>query len=150
MEDLILAVVNKLDVVQELNYKDENWAQLDGFGTAIPVQWPCALVQISGGQFSNFGINYREDSGNLQQGTISIEITIADMKITNTSFKAPTNQRIKGLSIYSLVEKVHKVLQGWKPLANSGAMVRTSFQSVLRDDGVQEKRIIYSIGLNGC
>lgn len=150
MEDLLLIITDKLNEVSELNYKDENWGQLMDYGKDCPVKWPCALVHMAGGQFTNLANNYRSDSGNLQEGLISIEITVANLKLTNTSARAPINQRTKGFFIENVVQKVHEVLHGWRPLENSGAMIRTSSQSVMRDDGVQEKKITYTIGLHAC
>lgn len=149
MEELLLKIIDRLETIPEINYSDENWGQLLNYGSDIPVRWPCALVHIMNGQFTNNGYSYMKDSLE-QEGVLSIEITVGNLKLTNTSGKAPITQRTKGVSIYSHVKKVHEALQNWKPDENSGAMVRSSFQSVLRDDGVQEKRIVYTIGLHGC
>ncbi|WP_312078384.1 hypothetical protein [Chryseobacterium sp.] len=149
MQDLLLKITERLATAEGIRHSDENWGQMMYYGTDIPVQWPCGLVDLSGGQFSNNGYDYRNNDLS-QQGTISIEITVANIKLSNTSAKAPMSQKTKGFEIYKYVENVHNVLQGWKPLENSGAMVRTGIQSVKRDDGVQEKRIIYTIGLHGC
>lgn len=149
MDELLLKITERLATAEGIRYSDENWGQLIYFGVECPVQWPCGLVDLASGQFSNNGYDYMQDEIS-QQGTISIEITIANIKLTNTSVKAPMSQKNKGFEIYKLVENVHKVLQGWKPLDTSGAMIRANMQSVKRDDGVQEKRIIYTIGLNGC
>ncbi|MEG2078333.1 hypothetical protein [Chryseobacterium sp.] len=149
MQDLLLKITEKAATAEGIKYSDENWGQLMYFGNEVPVQWPCVLVDLSAGQFSNNGYDYRNDDLS-QQGTLTVEITVANIKLSNTSARAPMSQKTKGFEIYGIIEKVHEVLQGWKPLENSGALVRTGMQSVKRDDGVQEKRIIYTIGLNGC
>jgi len=150
MDELLLEITSKLDEVTILKYKDENWGQLEDFGSNCPVKWPCALVELAGGQFSNLATDYRSNEGNRQEGILTIEITIGNVKLTNTSTKAPLAQKTKGFEVWKIVKSVHEILQGWKPLTNSGAMVRTGVQSVRRDDGVQEKRITYTIGLHGC
>lgn len=149
MQDLLLNITKKAATVPGIKYSDENWGQLQFYGNDYPVNWPCVLVDFSSGQFSNNGYDYLNDDLG-QQGLLSIEITVANLKLTNTSFKAPINQKTKGFEIWAIVNQVHEVMQGFKPLENSGGLVRTTVQSVKRDDGVQEKRIIYTVGLHGC
>ena len=149
-QELLWNVTEKLDSAANLKYKDENWGQLQYYGTECPVQWPCALVDISNGQFTNNGIDRNQEPRNRQQGTVNIELTIGNLKITNTSRKAPTAQRFNGWTIWKLVNEVHKVLQGYRPLKNSGGLVRTSMQKITRDDAVQEVKVIYTLGLSDC
>lgn len=149
MQDLLLSITAKAASVPGIKYSDENWGQLQFYGNDCPVNWPCVLVDFASGQFTNNGYDYIENDLS-QQGLLSIEITVANIKLTNTSFKAPINQKQKGFEIWNLVNQVHEIMQGFKPLGNSGGLVRTTIQSVKRDDGVQEKRIIYTLGLNGC
>lgn len=149
MQDLLLNITAKAATIPGIKYSDENWGQLQFYGNDCPVNWPCVLVDFSSGQFSNNGYDYKNDDLS-QQGLLAIEITVANIKLTNTSFKAPINQKQKGFEIWNIVKNVHEIMQGFKPLENSGGLVRTSIQSVKRDDGVQEKRIIYSIALHGC
>ncbi|AZB07453.1 hypothetical protein EG344_00660 [Chryseobacterium sp. G0162] len=150
MTDILQAINDKLNEVTELKYIDENWGQLDLYGPQIPVQWPCALVDFNTGQFTNIGRNYRVTPQNRQEGTLTVEITIANLKLTNSSNKAPTFQKEKAFAIWDLINKVHEILQGWNPAENAGALIRTTFSKVRRDDGVQEFRVIYSIGLHDC
>ena len=149
MEDILQNITAKAATIVGIKYSDENWGQIQYYGMEPTVKWPCILVELGSGQFSNNGYDYMNDDLS-QQGTISIEITVADVKLTNSSTRAPINQKKKAFSIWKLVDDVHKELQGFKPVASAGGMVRTSMQSVKRDDGVQEKRIIYTIGLSGC
>lgn len=150
MTDVLQAINDKLNEISELKYIDENWGQLDLYGPQIPVQWPCALVDFNTGQFTNIGRNYRVTPQNKQEGTLTVEITIANLKLTNSSNKAPIFQKEKAFAIWDLINKVHEILQGWSPQENAGALIRTTFSKVRRDDGVQEFRVIYSIGLHDC
>lgn len=150
MTDILQAINNKLNEVSELRYIDENWGQLDLYGPQIPVQWPCALVDFNTGQFSNIGRDYRRTPQNRQEGTLTVEITIANLKLTNSSNKAPSFQKENAFGIWNLINKVHEILQGWSPVENAGVLIRTTFNKVRRDDGVQEFRVIYSIGLHDC
>lgn len=149
MQDLLLNITDKAVTIPGINYADENWGQLQYYGKECPVKWPCVLVDFTSGQFSNNGYDYRGDDHS-QQGNLLIEITVANLKLTNSSTRAPQSQKTKAFEIYKLLEDVHEIMKGFKPLENSGTLVRTSIQSVKRDDGVQEKRIIYSLGVSGC
>lgn len=150
MEDILSNIAEKLNEVSELKYKDENWGQLDYFGSDAPVQWPCGLVDFSSGQFSNNGKDIRAVPQNRQEGTIGIEITIANLKLTNTSTRAPQLQKQQAFGIWKIIKNVHEKLQGWSPVENGGGLVRTGFTKVKRDDGVQEIRVNYTIGLHNC
>lgn len=149
MDDILQNITDKAATVPGINYSDENWGQIQYYGNEPTVKWPCVLVEIGSGQFSNNGYDYHNDDLS-QQATISIEITVANLKLTNSSSRAPIRQKNKAFEIWKIVKEVHKVLQGYKPDENCGGMVRTTMQSIKRDDGVQEKRIIYTIGLSGC
>jgi hypothetical protein len=138
------------DAVPAIQYTDENWGQLDLFGANIPVKWPCVLIDMVGGQYSNIGQISNELPRNRQQGSVNIEITVAALRLTNTSRNAPHNQRYEGFEIWEIVAEVHKHLHGFRPADNTGKLIRTQLQKVRRDDGVQEVRITYSLGVHNC
>lgn len=150
MKTILTAIKAKLNEVSELKYIDEDWGQLNYYGTDIPVQWPCALVQLSGGQFSNTGRDRRTTPQNRQEGVLTFEITVGKVKLTNSSNRAPINQQNSAFDIWELVEKVHQALHGWKPTENTGSLIRSSVSSMKREDGVQEKTIVYTCGIHDC
>ncbi|SEG39143.1 hypothetical protein SAMN05421847_2173 [Halpernia humi] len=151
MDEIIDAIQNELATkVNDLKHVDENWGQLDLFGNECPVQWPCALIMISSGAFSNLGTDVMAKPINRQEAAMAFEITFADLKLTNSSFNAPILQKQKSRSIWKIIKKSHENLQGFSPILGSGKMIRTALSSVRRDDGVQEIRVIYSFGLHNC
>lgn len=132
-----------------INFVDENSGQLEVFPNP-PVKWPCALIDLSSGNFSNNSNDRSAEPTLRQQGVMQIEITIANLKLTNSSANAPSFQKQKAFSIWKYVEVIHKKLQGWRPSEKSGALVRASLQKVKRDDGIQEIRVIYTLGISNC
>lgn len=150
IQNIITTTVNKLSEAAVLKYQDENWGQLQFFGEQCPVQWPCALVDVSSAQFSNIGKQRGKVPEERQQGILTLEITVGNIKLTNTSGRAPKSQVRVGLSIWEIVNEVNKVLQGWNPNRQTGGFIRTAIQSITRDDGIQEKKIVYTIGLHDC
>lgn len=151
MNQILTNIQNKIATdLPQIMYVDENWGQLDLYGPEIPVKWPCILIDFNSGQFSNIGRDLKASPENRQQGTTVIELTVANLKLTNSSFKAPASQKSKAFDIWQHVKDLHIIIHGWSPEENAGGLMRTGFSKVRRDDGVQEIRILYSTGLNDC
>jgi len=51
------------------------------------------------------------------------------------------------LLITSFIQ-AHKKIHGFRPGENSGSLIRKSFRRIKRDDGIQQYRVVYNIGLN--
>lgn len=140
-----------LEQIQELlkpkfKYVDENWGQL-GIPNA-PVKWPCALIDCNDASFTNNSNNIRAIPQLRQEGTINIEITISNLRLTNSSGNAPQGQKNKAWEIYNLIEEAHKTLQG--QTIGNGKLIRSRQQRVRRNDGIQEHRIIYTLIAHDC
>ncbi|PST43555.1 hypothetical protein CYV15_08750 [Riemerella anatipestifer] len=148
MKNLLQAIQNRLAEVPELKYIDEDWGQIDYYSPNMPVQWPCCLIDIQGGQFSNLGKDLSKKPKDRQNGILNIEITLANMKLSNTSFNAPNGQKNNAWEIFDWVEKVHQKLHGYAPIENATKMLRASFGRVQRDDGVQEYKVVYTVELH--
>ena len=147
MDDILQSTQNRIAEVTALKYIDEDWGQLDSYSPHPPVKFPFALIDVSNAVYSNLGVDRAKDPINRQTAVGTITIIIGNLKLTNTSFKAPQQQKENAWSIHSLIEDVHKKLHGWRPTEKSGALIRTGRQRVISDDGVQKYRITYSIGL---
>lgn len=151
MKEILNAIQEQIaTAVPAVKYIDENWGQLDLYGPEIPVKWPCVLIDLNQAQFTNIGRNNNVLPPNRQQGTVVIELTVAALKLTNTSFRAPKTQQFHGFEIWEIAKEIHQKLHGWQPVGYSGGMIRTGISKVRRDDGVQEVRLLYSLGLNDC
>lgn len=132
--------------VPELLYIDEDWGQLDYYDKFPPVKFPCALVDIQNGQFSN--------DGELQQrGTLTIVVKLYLLKLSNTSNNAPQSQKDEAKKGWHIYEKLNKALHGQNFLQRGFATpIRQSMQRVKRTDGIYERDIVYTIGFtdNSC
>ena len=148
MKQLIENIQQRLTPIKELRYIDEDWGQLDYYSPNFPVQWPCVLIDISSANFSNIGMDKRAKPIQRQMGDVIFTFTIANLKLTNTSSKAPQLQKDNAWSIWDLVEQAHAELQGFSPGTNAGKLIRTSWNRIKRDDGVQEYNVMYSCSLN--
>ena len=77
-------------------------------------------------------------------------ITIANLKLTNTSSRAPQTQKMAAWSIWDVVELVHAKLHGQSVGANVGGLVRAGLKKIKRDDGIQEFEVTYTVGITNC
>lgn len=152
MTEILTAIQDKIKTIPGINYTDENWGQIDYYSPAMPVKWPCCLMDLNDGQFSNIGRNsplpFGEGPGvrlpiQRQNGSFSLRLTLADLKLSNTSGQAPKTQQNKAWKIYGLMEDLHKALHGFSPAPNCSKLLRRGFQKVMRDDGITEFQIIY-------
>lgn len=140
-------IQNILSSIPELKYIDEDWGQLDDYTPNPPGQFPLALIDIGSLQYSDISKDRSTIPVNRQMATGTIVLSIANVKLTNTSFKAPKTQKEQAWSIWNIVEDVHKKLHGVHVEGSAGAMMRTNMRKVKRDDGIQEYEVTYTIGM---
>lgn len=131
-----------------LNYVDEDWGQLDDYGVNIPVKWPCCLISEQGESYSDIGPDRKAMPINRQEGTLTIVLTIANLKLTNSSHKAPLLQKQQAWLIRKIKDKIHETVHGWAPVAEHGKLMRTSGRKVDRDDGIQQYQVFYTMALH--
>ncbi|GGB82885.1 hypothetical protein GCM10007424_23640 [Flavobacterium suaedae] len=148
MIEVLQALYEQLNTVEELNYIDEDWGQLDSYGNDCPVKWPCCIIDIQSSDFSDIGRDRSAEPQNRQQGISTIVLRVANLKLTNSSLKAPVFQKEKAFKIHRIIEQVHKKIHGFRPVPGHDNLIRVNLRKVRRDDGIQEYLITYSIGLN--
>lgn len=148
MKQVIKNIQNKLKEVPGVKYIDEDSGQLDYYSPNMPVMWPCVLIDLDQITYSDTGRNRRKQPPLRQQATGQVVITVANLKLTNSSGKATATQQQTALQIWDIIQGVHSALQGFRPTEYTGALIRETHNRVKRDDGIQEYRITYSIGFH--
>ena len=143
MKTILQNIQTKLREVTELKHIDEDCGQLNIFQP--PVNWPCCLIDISTANYSNLGIDRNLQPINRQSGKFLIKLTLANLKLTNTSMNAPQSQKDQAWFIWDLAQKIHEKIHGFTPDVNTSRMLRHDLQKSLRDDGVQEYFITYNL-----
>lgn len=146
MKTFLEAIQNKLATIPALKYIDEDWGQMDSYSPNPPAKFPCALIDITAMDFSNIGKDNSANPTNRQLADGTVTFIIANAKLSNTSHRAPQSQKDNAWSIWTIIEDLHKKVHGWKPTEDSGALMRSGFKRIRRDDGIQEYQITYSIG----
>lgn len=144
MKEILQNIQNRLSTITEIRYIDEDWGQLDYYSQNMPVQYPCALIDLASGQFTNISKDFSKQPNNRQIGDFSVKITLVNLRLSNTSLKSPQIQKDNTWGLFDLVEKIHQKLHGFSPHENCSKMLRTTFGRTQRDDGVQEYAIIYN------
>lgn len=146
INDILNLVTTRLNTeISGIKYIDQDWGQLDYYNDSPPVAWPCVLIELQGG-------NWRDQAKKVQDAVLSISLTVADIRDSNTSFKSPTAQKERANQIWVLLENIHKALHGWKPQLVEGSttvygtLSRVSNRKLKRDDGIRQFEIIYSFG----
>lgn len=147
MKELIDSTRSRLDQGTLLKYIDENWGQIE-YVVAQPVKWPCALISIFDGQFSDIGIDRSLTPNWRQMAEYTVELRIAHLKLSPSSAKATATMKQNSLSIFDVLQEVHDLLHGWTPGGNFGRFIRKRMQQVKRDDGVQEYVVYYTVGVS--
>lgn len=148
MNELIASIQERLGTVPEFKYICEDYGQIGYYSPNFPVQWPVSLISLRNMNFSDIGMDRSATPQNRQMGDVLVGITIADMKLTNSSLKAPATQKNQARSIWLLIEKAHNVLHGFIPLENCSKMTRKNCVLVEREDGVQEYLVTYAVTMN--
>lgn len=138
MEDILQDVQAKLQAeVPALKYVDEDWGQLDYYYPHPPVQWPCALIDVTQATWSN--------AGNLQQlGLIQVKVRVGDLKLTNSSGKASIGQKTTAFAIFATLKNIYKALHGWSDSDAYSALIRVSNTRIKRDDGVRIYEVVFT------
>jgi hypothetical protein len=142
MKTILSNILGRLTAeITALKYVDENWGQLDYFGPQHPVKYPCALADIDNAQWS--------DLGNLSQtGAAQVRITVANLKLSNTSSAAPASQRQKAFEIVDLMTDLHQALHGWRPAPHASRLTRTATRLVQREDGIKQYEILFALQIS--
>lgn len=132
------------ELVPAVKYIDEDWGQLDYYNDNPPVRWPAVLMELQQTSWQNQGQK-------VQDGVMSIALTVADVKIANNSLNAPVTQKEKAAEIWLVIENIHKALHGWRASTGSatasqhfGTLSRVSTRRIKRDDGIRQFEVIYS------
>lgn len=139
MKQIVQNIQDRLvQQVPALKYVDQDWGQMD-FWREHPVKYPCALIDVQSAAYTNQG-------GLIQQGVATVVIRLFDLKLSNSSQKAPDNQKENAKKIWQLIEDVNKALHGQTFLqAGYGLPMREQMRRTKREDGCYQTELYYTI-----
>jgi hypothetical protein len=145
INDVLTAIAKKLIADPLIKHIDEDWGQLDFYTENPPVKFPCVLLEIQ-------QVPWNTEGNKVQDGIMNISITVADMKLSNTSYNAPTTQKTHAAAIWTILQNIHKALHGWRPVITTGtplpdfkSLTRISTRKIKRDDGIRQFEVVYAV-----
>lgn len=124
-----------------VKYVSEDWGQLEYYGKDCPVQWPCCIFDITSGNFSNIGKLE-------QEGELTLVFKVAHLRLTTNSGRTTISQQTQSWEVVNIVEQLHQLLQGFKPTAQQGKLIRKAFRKTQREDSIKQYEITYTIGVH--
>lgn len=136
MKQMVQNIQDRLvQKVSTLKYVDQDWGQMD-FGSEHPVKYPCALIDVQSADYTN-------DGNFIQRGVVTVVIRL----FSNSSQKAPDNQKENTQKFWQLIEDVNKAVHGQKFLQEGyGMPMRTQMRRTKREDGCYLAELYYTIG----
>lgn len=102
MKNIFLSIQEQLKEIPALKHIDKNWGQL--LHEQPPVKFPCALLDVANVEYSQLG-NLAQTANGI------IEITVANLRLTNSSGKAPRKE--DAYAVFDIIEEIHQLLHGW-------------------------------------
>lgn len=137
MENIFMDVLSAVSEVIELNYVSEDWGQLNF--EQPPVNWPCALIDLSDGVYQN-------TSALEQRADITLTIRLGDIRFNGVTSYTPAELAQNAFAIYGIMQKVHQKLQG-AACNGTSAFSRVSLKKIERQDSVREFVMSYKFRL---
>jgi hypothetical protein len=141
---LFLAVQERLkEKATGVNWVDQNFGQLDNFDIKPAVNFPCALIDIT-------GLQYEDLTNGAQKANGRIVITIGTTPFTNSSAVTPVSQREKAIQYYEIEHAVHKALHNWVPVPGFEKLLRRNMDKQEREDAIRERVVVFDCGYRDC
>ena len=105
MQDIIFSLLQRISSLPEIAYASADWGQLSY--NAPPVEWPCALIDIS-------QVSLHDQLQEQQSAEGIITVTLADYIDAPAQALDPPEDYALEMRIYSAIDALHQALQGYK------------------------------------
>ena len=104
MQDIIFSLLQRISSLPEIAYASADWGQLSY--NAPPVEWPCALIDIS-------QVSLHDHLQEQQSAEGIITVTLADYIDASVQALDPPEDYALEMRIYSAIDALHQALQGY-------------------------------------
>lgn len=122
-----------------IKYTDQDLGQLKS--QRPPLSWPCCLIDFENFSFESLGEN-------VQQACGSVVFRLVFAPNSNTNSTTPLAFKELALDYYEIENKLHQLLQGWQPCANTGKLNRKSADTQKRTDNYRVRELRYSLSFD--
>lgn len=128
LEDLFILIQDKLKVLPDIKWVDQNIGQLD-VESRPPVSFPCALISIDLPRCEELG-------GKLQKCSTQVGIRLGFNYAGTTSSNSPEAVKARALDYYRILREVYKAIQGYSEPGLS-RLRRISQVEMAREDQIK-------------
>lgn len=137
---LFIAIQDRLQLkVAALKWIDQNFGQLDNYEIKPAVNFPCALIDLSGFVYEDFPNGAQRSNGR-------VVISISTAPFTNSNMLTPVPQKEKALEYYELEHAIHIALHNWIPVTGMDKLTRRTMDKQEREDSIRERVVIFECG----
>lgn len=137
---LFVAVQNRLkEKVTALKWIDQNFGQLDNYEVRPAVNFPCALIDLTGFSFDDL-------PNGIQRANGRVVISLSTTPFTNSNAITPESQKEKALQYYEIEHAVHKALHNFTPVPGMEKLLRRTMDKQEREDAIRERVIVFECG----
>ena len=119
-----------------IQHTDQDMGQLKQ--ARPPVSWPCVLTDFEDFSFESIGEHVQMASG-------IVVLRLGFSPHSRSSGGTPQQYTEAALEYYDIEWALHKLMQGWAPIAESGAMNRKSAVTLKRTDGYRVRELKYTL-----
>lgn len=135
--NIFLAIQARIkDNAPYIKHTDQELGQLKQ--ARPPVSWPCVLIDFEDFEFDNL-------SENVQTAAGTLVLRLGFAPYSNTAAATPAPYTAMALGYYDMEWQLHKLMQGWHPLADVGSLCRISTATQKRTDNYRVREIRYSL-----
>ena len=135
LKDILQDITLRLCKIKELRYVASNWGQLDY--EQPPVQWPCALVDVQGADFSALG------SGSLL-GEAQVSIQIVNRPTVQTSARSPRPAQDCNLILLDIADQIYAALHAVDAETHTPFVLKNITKTNLTD--LQSYTLTFKVG----
>lgn len=117
MDDLFLAVMQRLSTLDGISVIDENKGQLTSYDDGYPITFPAILIDLP---VTEWGDATREQ----QTGVTTLVVSLVIDCYHDTHYGSTQEEDVR--EHLNLFKSMHELLQGFKPSDNCGRLCRQS------------------------
>jgi hypothetical protein len=133
-----LGVMERLkEKVPALRFIDQDVGQLDFYNDRPPVAFPCVLIDINSGSFSNMG-----QGAQIYEGSLILRLAVPMW--SSGSNLTPLDARKLAVQLYEIEQQIHEALHTWST-TEWGIMTRLSATTERRDDPIRVRQLVYGL-----
>lgn len=136
--NLLKGIIEKIKTVPEIRFISQDIGQLENYEIRPAVSWPCCLIDIEDGRYSDAGDQL------IQHAEKTITLRLGVVKYSDVHQLAPDGVIEQALHYLEIENKLFKALHG-KAVPGFGKFMRVLDATEKRDDDIRVRVIKFSV-----